>query len=196
MKATFFERVGAYLLDTIIISLIFSVICFGIGDNTKTEELLLEELDNKLLQSEITTNEYLDEYMDIMYDYQKETILTSGISLALTVAYFVVFQYMNKGQTIGKKLLKIQVVDKKTKKPISILKGLLRSFIITSTLSGIVSLITLYLLKQNTYYIIYGTLLGIETLFILITTILVLYKNDGRGLHDLMANTSVIKESR
>ena len=196
MKATFFERVGAYILDAIIISLIFSVICFGIGDNTKTEELLLEELDNKLMQSEITTNEYLDEYMDIMYDYQKETILTSGISLALTVAYFVVFQYMNKGQTIGKKILKIQVVDKENKKPISILKGLLRSFIITSTLSGIVSLITIYLLKQNTYYVIYGTLLGIETLFVLITTILVLYKKDGRGLHDLMTNTIVIKESR
>ena len=44
MKATFFERVGAYLLDTVIISLIFSVICFGIGDNSKTEELLLEEI--------------------------------------------------------------------------------------------------------------------------------------------------------
>jgi uncharacterized RDD family membrane protein YckC len=196
MKATFFERVGAYILDAIVISLIFSVICFGIGDNKKTEELLLEELDNKLLQSEITTNEYLDEYMDIMYDYQKETILTAGISLALTVAYFVVFQYMNKGQTIGKKLLKIQVVDKETKKPISILKGLLRTFLIASILSGTVSLITLYILNQNTYYMIYGTFLGIETLFVLITIILVLYKKDGRGLHDLMANTIVIKESR
>ncbi|MBQ2872932.1 MAG: RDD family protein [Bacilli bacterium] len=196
MKATFFERVGAYLLDTIILSLIFSVICFGIGDNTKTEELLLEELDNKLLQSEITTKEYFDEYMDIMYDYQKETILTSGISLALTVAYFVVFQYMNKGQTLGKKLLKIQVVDKETKKPITILKGLLRTFIITSALSGTISLITLYLLKQNIYYTIYGTFLGIETIFVLITVILVLYKKDGRGLHDMMSNTIVIKESR
>ena len=196
MKATFFERVGAYLLDTIILSLIFSLICFGIGDNTKTEDLLLEELDNKLLQNKITTNEYFDEYMDIMYDYQKESILTTGISLALTVAYFVVFQYMNKGQTIGKKLLKIQVVDKEKKKPISILKGLLRTFIIMSILSGSISLVTLNILNKNTYYIIYGIFLGIEALFALITVILVLYKKDGRGLHDLMANTIVIKESR
>ena len=196
MKATFFERVGAYLLDTIIISLIFSVICFGVGNSVATEELLLEELDTKLLENAITPEEYLDEYMDIMYDYQKETVLTSGISVALSLAYFVVFQYMNKGQTIGKKLLKIRVVDKETKKEISILKGLLRTFIIMSILSGTLSLILLYILNQNTYYIIYGTLLGIETLFVLITIILVLYKKDGRGLHDMMANTIVIKESR
>ena len=40
-----------YLLDTIIVSLIFSVICFGIGDNTKTEELLLEEILSELKKS-------------------------------------------------------------------------------------------------------------------------------------------------
>ena len=51
-------------------------------------------------------------------------------------------------------------------------------------------------LKQNTYYTIYGILLGIEVIFVLITIILVLYKKDGRGLHDIMANTIVVKESR
>ena len=97
MKATFFERLGSYLLDTIVVSLIFSVICLGLGDNTSTEEKLLEELDNQLLASEITPEEYLDEYTEILYDVQKDTVLQSGISVALTIAYFVIFQYMNQG---------------------------------------------------------------------------------------------------
>lgn len=196
MKATFFERVGSYFLDMIIVGLIFSLISLGFGNYTSSTEKLMEELDNKLLASEVTTEEYLEEYKDLLYDYQKENILQLGISLALTIAYYVVFQYMNKGQTLGKKLLGIRVIDKDTKKPISILKGLLRSFLIFSLLSGIASILFLYILNKNYYFISYTALLMIEAIFTLITVMFVLYKKDGRGLHDIMANTIVIKESR
>ena len=196
MKATFFERLGSYLLDTIIISLIFSLICLGFGNNTSNTEKLMQELDDKLLAKTITTEEYLEKYQDILYDYQKENALESGISVALTIAYFVVFQYMNKGQTIGKKILNIRVVDKKTQKPIYILKGLLRSFIVFSILSGTLSILFLYIINENSYFIPYSILLFIEGIFTLITIMLVLYKKDGRGLHDIMANTIVIKESK
>ena len=126
MKATFFERLGAYLIDMLIVSFIFSLICLGFGNSTSNTEKLISELENKLMENEITEKAFLEEYQNLLYDYQKENVLQSGISVALTLAYYVVFQYMNKGQTIGKKLLNIKVVDKDTKKPISILKGLLR----------------------------------------------------------------------
>lgn len=196
MKATFFNRLGAYLIDTIIISLIFSLICLGFGNNESSSEKLMAELDNQLVEGTITPEVYLDEYSEVLYDYQKENILQSGISVALTIAYFVIFQYMNKGQTIGKKILKIKVVDKDTKEPISILKGLLRSFIVLSILSGTLCILFLYILNKNNYLISYTTLLFLEGIFTLITTILVLYRKDGRGLHDMIANTIVIKESR
>ena len=196
MKATFFERVGAYLLDTIIVSFIFSLICLGLGNYTSSTEKLMQELDDKLLEEKITPEEYLEEYQILIYDYQKENVLQSGISVALTIAYYVVFQYMNKGQTIGKKLLKIRVVDKDTEKPISILKGLLRSFIVLSILSGTLSILFLYMLNKDIYFSIYSILLVLEGIFSLITIMLVLYKKDRRGLHDIMTNTIVIKESR
>jgi len=196
MKATFFERLGSYLIDTIIVSLIFSLITLGFGSYTSNTEKLMLELDDKLLENAITPEEYLEEYQELLYDYQKENVLQSGISVALTIAYYVVFQYMNKGQTLGKKLLNIRVVDKDTNKPISILKGLLRSFIVLSILSGTLSILFLYILNRNSYFISYSTLLVIEGLFTLITIFLVLYKKDSRGLHDLMANTIVIKDSK
>ena len=196
MKATFFERLGSYFIDTIIISFIFSIICLGFGDYQSNNEKLMEQLDNQLIEGTITPEQYLEDYSEVLYDYQKENALQSGISIALTIAYFVVFQYMNKGQTIGKKLLKIKVVDKDTKEPISILKGLLRSFIVFSILSGTLSMLFLYILSRKYYYISYLTLLIIEGIFTLTTIILVLYKKDSRGLHDMMANTIVIKESR
>ena len=196
MKATFFERVGAYLIDMIIVSFIFSLICLGFGNYTSNTEKLMQELDDKLLEEKITPEEYLKEYQDLLYDYQKENVLQSGISVALTIAYYVVFQYMNKGQTLGKKLLKLRVVDKDTNKPISIVKGLLRSLLTLSILSGTLSIILLYIVNKNIYFPIYSGLLVIEGIFVLTTIIFILYKKEKRGLHDIMTNTVVIKESR
>ena len=196
MKATFLERVGAYFIDMLIVSFIFSLICLGFGNNISNSEFLMEKLDTQLIEGTITTEEYLEEYKDVLYDYQKETILQSGISVALTIAYYVIFQYMNKGQTLGKKLLKIKVVDKNTEKPITLLKCLLRTFIVYSILSGTISILLLYIINKQYYFIAYTTLLLLEAIFTLITVMFVLYKKDGRGLHDIMANTVVIKESR
>ena len=75
MKATFFERLGAYFIDAIIVSLIFSLICFGVGENTASEELLLEELDTKLTSGEITSAAYLEEYSNILYEVQKHNVI-------------------------------------------------------------------------------------------------------------------------
>ena len=196
MKATFLERVGAYFIDMLIVSFIFSLICLGFGNNISNSEFLMEKLDTQLIEGTITTEEYLEEYKDVLYDYQKETILQSGISVALTIAYYVIFQYMNKGQTLGKKILKIKVVDKNTEKPITLLKCLLRTFIVYSILSGTISILLLYIINKQYYFIAYTTLLLLEAIFTLITVMFVLYKKDGRGLHDIMANTVVIKESR
>ena len=196
MKATFFERLGSYFIDTIIVSFIFSLICLGFGEYTSSAQKEMEKLDKQFLEEVITLEEYLEEYKGALYNYQKETVLQSGISVALTVAYYVVFQYMNKGQTIGKKLLNIRVVDKKTKEPTSILKGLLRSIIAFSILSGTLCILFLYLLNKDSYFVSYGGLLLLEGIFTLTTIMFMLYKKDGRGLHDMMANTIVVKESR
>ena len=196
MKATFFERLGAYFIDMLVVSFIFSIICLGLGNNTSNTEKEMRELDDKLMKEEIKMDEYYDEYSQLLYDYQKENVLQSGISVALTIAYYVVFQYMNKGQSIGKKLLKLQVVDKDTKKPISILKGLLRSFIILSILSGTLLIIFLYIFNSKNYIMSYSAILMLEAIFTLTSMMFVLYRKDRRGLHDMMSNTIVIKESR
>ena len=196
MKATFLERLGSYIIDTIIVSFIFSLICLGFGNHTTATEKRMQELDDQLIEEKITPDEYLKEYKDVLYDYQKENALQSGISVALTIAYYIVFQYMNKGQTIGKKLLNIRVVDKENEKPISILKGLIRTLVIFNIVSGALSILLLYLLGKTTYFNVYGTLVCIEGILMLTSIIFVLYRKDHRGLHDMITNTVVIKESR
>ena len=134
--------------------------------------------------------------MEILYNNQKSNIIGSSISVILTIAYFVVFQYMNKGQTLGKKLLKIRVVDKDTNKPTTIVKGLIRSLFTLNIASGVLNILFIYTLNKTSYFLGYGFVGGLEWLFIIITIFFVLYRKDGRGLHDMMTNTTVIKEGR
>ena len=194
MKATFFERLGSYLLDSFIVSIIFSLICMGISTTQTNTEKLMEELDSKLMDKTITVEQYTEEYQDLLYDYQKENILVTSVSLSLTLAYYAIFQYMNKGQTIGKKILRIKVVDKETEKPLSLLKGCLRSLFIYNIFSGIIGIPLLYLLKENAYFLTYSILIIIEMIFVLISAMFILYRKDKRGLHDIITNTTVIKE--
>lgn len=195
MKVTFFDRITAYFIDLIILSLITTLISFsGIISNTNKYEERLTELTESYTSSEITDEEFIDEYSTILYENQKDNILGTSISIGLVIAYFVGFQYMNKGQTIGKKILHIRVVDKDTNQPTTIVKGLIRSLMIFNIISGIANIIFIYTLSKNNYFLGYGFVSGIEIIFTIITLFFIIYKKDGRGLHDMMANTTVIKE--
>lgn len=194
MKATFFERLVSYILDYIIVGIIFLFIFTGVEEVPSPTKKLMAELDTKLMENSITMEEYANEYPKLLYDYQKETILTTGISIALTIAYYAVFQYMNNGQTIGKRILRIRVVDKNTQQPVSILKGSIRTILIYNIFSGVVGIPLLYMLKPHAYFLVYFFLAAIELTLILISAMFVLYRQDKRGIHDILTDTIVVKE--
>ena len=148
------------------------------------------------MEKKIETNEYISRYKDLMYENNKHEKVTSCVTLVLTLAYFVIFQYLNKGQTIAKKLLHLRVVDKDNKKEVSILKGFLRSLLPLSILSNAIAVTLIKVLSKNIYINTYLAVSEIETIFIFVTIFLIIYRKDGRGLHDMISNTMVIEEKR
>ncbi len=195
MKVSFIERLGAYILDTIIVGIIASLICYNLPNNDNDIEKRLNELNKQYTSNEITTEAFYNEYNNILYENQKATTIPTCVSLVLTIGYFIVFQYLNKGQTIGKKLLHLRVVDKDTEKPPTIAKYIIRSLIVLGILSTIIDLLVVNFTSKKTYIPCYYTVSIIEIIFIVISVGLIIFK-DGRGLHDKMANTTVIKEGR
>ena len=192
---TFFERLGAYLIDIIIVGFLLLIIGYGLpSGNTDEINKQMTELEEKYANSEITTDVYLKESYDLIYELQKSSKLSSLIGVAVTVAYFVIFQTMYNGQTFGKKLLKLRVVDAYSHKNISYLRMLLRSLLTLSIMSSCCSLVMLLILSKNAYIIGYLLTSGIEILFIITVIIMILYRSDKRGLHDLITKTCVIKE--
>lgn len=194
MNASFFDRLGAYVLDALLIFAISSVISVFIpnkgSDIEKEMTVLLEEYTNGEMDAQV----YLDKYSNLTYQYQKENWVLSLVSVSLSLIYYVVFAWYNKGQTIAKKLMNIKVVDNKTGNKPSFIQMFLRNMIIYSLLSGIVMLVLLFVSGKIFVYTYIGFAI-IELLFVILTVMFVLYRKDKRGLHDMMSGTKVIKES-
>ncbi len=193
MKASLFKRVTAYFIDAIILSIIVSIISFGFTSE-KYEKALEEtkQLSEKYLAQEITEQEYFEKSNELTYDMQKSNVKVSIVMIITTIAYFVVFQYLNKGQTLGKKLLKLKI--KENEKEPSLKAMIIRTIFVNNIFSTTVGVILLYALTKNNYTKVYNITTSVETIFILVSVMFILYRKDKRGLHDIIAKTEVIEE--
>ena len=194
MKASFFKRMGAFVIDYFIVLVIASLITMGFNTNKNNDlNSQMNQLISDYQNEKITIDEYKDETYKLNYELQKENIIVNIVTITLYIGYFVVFATLNKGQTLGKKLLKIRVVNKNNDKP-SIWNMLVRSLFIYNIISILFSTVAVNLLNINTFTYIYTTLGYIEYFVIIISFFMVIYKKDGRGLHDMIAGTNVIEE--
>lgn len=192
--ASFFDRLGCYLLDVLLIFAISSVISVFIPSKGSDINKEITALTEKYTNGEVGSETFINEYQDLMYNYQKDNYLSTVVSVGLNFIYFVVFAYFNKGQTIAKKLTNIKVVDNKTGERPKFWQMLVRNMFIYSLLSNVIILILLFTSKNNFIYC-YMLVGGFDLMFVMITVMFVLYRKDKRGLHDMMACTKVVKES-
>lgn len=191
MKTNIFSRIGAFLIDYIIVSLILSIITIGVkvpSDlNERTNNLL-----NAFQNEEITIEEYNKEVQELNYELQKVSLPSNIISLVITIGYFFIFSYLNKGQTLGKKLFKLKVVEKEERPSIKAI--LLRGLFIYGIISGLYNVIFINFFDVEKFSYGYVAITYIESIFTIVCFFMVLYRKDRRGLHDMMAGTNVVGE--
>ena len=137
--------------------------------------------------------EYNEQFVEINYKLQKDNIWINAISCGLYVAYFVIFAFLNRGQTLGKKLFKLKVVSKDENK-ICIGKILVRSLLIYGILSSLYATVFVNIFNAKVFNTGSVILSYIETFFICVSFFMVLYRKDKRGFHDMIAGTNVIGE--
>ena len=112
MEITFFDRLSAYFVDMVIIYIITLIIAScGLTSTTDSYNDKIKELTESYTNNLVTEEEFIDNYTSIIYENQKSNVIFLGVGTAIVIAYFVIFQYMNKGQTIGKKLLHLRVLN-------------------------------------------------------------------------------------
>lgn len=136
-------------------------------------------------------NYAFEQHKKYYYYMTKSDILNDIISIILLVSYFGLLQYFLNGQTIGKKIASLRVISN-SKDKVSIFKFIIRTTILFNILFNIVNILSLFILNYEKYYsfsnIIYNAISIVE----LINLCMVMYRKDGRGLHDMLSKTRVI----
>lgn len=192
MQAGLLKRLGAYIIDIFIIN----ILLIAVTSNLKTTNNYQDEINtltNKYIEKEISYMDFYNQYNKLNYKVQKDNYIYYTVDLIMMIGYFIVFQALNKGQTIGKKILKLQII-KNDNSEIKIKDIIIRSIFIYNILSLFLTGCFIKILNMKIYNNMYSVLVFIETIFIIITIFFILYRKDKRGLHDLMANTKVISK--
>ncbi len=191
----FLKRVFAYFLDLLIVGIVLGVLTtFFVPQSKNSKKLSLEQenITSSFFDKELGAKEFVNRSIEIGYDQAKEEIPVVIIDIAGMLLYFVVFQAYNKGQTIGKKLVKLKVVGNSGKE-LGLNDYLKRVLIVPPIFCDLLDLILLMFVQKNIYLTSNIVLTVLKNLLLLITGIMVIYRKDNRGLHDLIADTKVIE---
>lgn len=194
-KSNFGKRFVAYILDAIIVSLIFSVLTMLIKESNNLINLnnQLNTISENFINKTITMKEYFNQYSSIEYLISKEMFLQNLFSLILMIGYFVILPYYYKGQTIGKKMLKIKIVKEDDKLTINDLA--LRSLLANGIAMTFIELALIFLIKDTAYFITISILSFVQFLLVITSVFMILYRKDKKALHDIVCKTLVVDEN-
>ena len=193
--ANFKERLGAYIIDVWIVFLVTSLIATFVDFNQDKVKVLnaeIDELTSRVLNNEISFDTYFGEYASIAQDIDRNNAIYNVVNAFVIIGFFIVIPYFNDGMSIGKRILKIKVV-RDDGELLSLNNLVIRNFITTSLAYMLISLSLLYITPTMFYFWIILFLSFMQFLLVILSAFMVIYRRDKRGLHDMLAHTSVIK---
>ena len=112
--------------------------------------------------------------------------------IIVLLLYFLGFNIITKGQTLGKKILKLRIVNNKDEKDVSILNYLIRCILLYNPIYYLLMIIVSFITNTNTVYNFALIFSNIKDYLELIIMVMIVARPDGRGLHDILASTKVI----
>ena len=190
MKATLVKRASAYLIDIIIVVLILSIISLIYHPDTSILDNKADSITVDYAYGDLSFGDYIKDISTVYKQIDVVNIFLNIINVLVIIIYFVIVPYLNKGQTIGKKMMHI-FVKNNSNKPLSIGSLFVRNLLING-LFYLIFVILFSLIAPDDYYFIIITLLAIiQISLLLISSVMVLYRKDRKGLHDLLAGTYV-----
>lgn len=186
------KRIFTYFIDLFFVSLISSIIVMI--PIFKYDPVKVEEQTNELYSSILETGSAdVDEDILVtgLYNLERSSTSLTAITTFVTFIYFGVAAFINNGRTLGKMIMKIKVVPIKGNK---LNPGLfiLRTLLITSIIPNLISVISIFYLSPNAWYNLTGIISQIQEFFFLIILGFMIFRDDERGLHDLICQTKVI----
>lgn len=192
-KPFFFPRLVAYIIDTVIVFALMLGLAVILPANENHRKYMdeYETIQAQLIDGKMNKNEFTNRYKDVVYDLDYTNTLVSLSQIVLFILYFIVFQYYNKGQTIGKKIMGIKVVSTKGK-DITIDQIAIHSLIANSIIINLLLVASVLFIGREYYYYASLGLQLINYFVIIVALLMIIFRKDGKGIHDVLANTKVV----
>lgn len=156
----------------------------------KNDELTTKNYDK--LVEEVNDN-YLVEYKDVYYKLDKYSIVYNIAYIIVTLLYFVGFNMITGGATLGKKLVRLKIVNNKDRNnKVSGLSYLIRSILLYQIIYYLIKVLFVNLLSVGDFFNLSNIVYDIHSYLTIIILVFVMIRIDGRGLHDILSNTIVV----
>ena len=194
-KALFLQRFIAFLVDMLIVSVVVAFISAPFVDNKKITKLEDQgvEIIQKLQKNEIDSQVYWKEYSNVYYKLARNSGIISLVTILFSVLYFVVYQIYAKGQTFGKKLLKIKIIS--LDGALFMNQMIFRAFIANFILFDIISFAVMLFSPKSIYLYMIVFIEIIKWIITFISVIMIMNKKDGCAVHDKLLHTMVVREN-
>ena len=152
------------------------------------------DVSNMVTEKKVDYKTYSKTIILYNYDLSKETVISTLVTMVIYVLYFTIYPVLNYGQTIGKKLLKLKIINNDKKEKLTTNNLLIRELILHGILFDLIMTILILFVSKKTY-MYFNTIIGVTEMIIYIVILfMIIIRKDGRGLHDLLGNTKVINE--
>lgn len=195
-------RIWAFVIDVVIVFLLSSMICNIKFLNPTYDEYSntydkYQEIYKKFQDGKLDVSDFYKQTDNLTYDLYRYGTSNYIIYLVVIIGYFVFFQKYSNGQTIGKRVNKIKVINNNGDNP-SIKIYLLRvMFIFILGLGGIFSGITCailpHLLSSSNLSTWISAVSITNMLLALIDCEVLIARKDRKALHDIVCNTMVVE---
>mgnify|MGYP001089200352 FL=1 len=192
------KRLLAYIIDILIVGFIASAISSIEVINPYYDNYIeayekyskeMDSLNEDNVFDKIKSEEFVLDYQNVL----KYGVYSSVICITCYILYFGGFQKWNKNQTVGKKLMRLKVVNKNNKDDVRLWQYILRTIIVYNLLFNSLSVVVSYMFKGNLFFTtsIITSIIGYVITYV--GYIMILFRKDGCGLHDFVSGTKVVE---
>lgn len=192
------KRLLAYVIDILLVGFIASAISSIEVINPYYDNYIeayekyskeMDSLNEDNVFDKIKSEEFVLDYQNVL----KYGVYSSVISIICYILYFGGFQKWNKNQTVGKKLMRLKVVNKNNKDDVRLWQYILRTIIVYNLLFNSLSVVVSYMFKGNLFFTtsIITSIIGYVITYV--GYIMILFRKDGCGLHDFVSGTKVVE---
>ncbi len=193
---TSIKRVFAYIIDILLVTLIVTLLTNNDTINPYFEKYNAEyeayyDLVTDYQDEKISKEDYEKQAITYSYNLEKYNVVTTGVTIASLILYFGFYQAFMDGQTLGKRLFKLRLVNKENEK-LGWGWTILRSVILNNIVFRLMLVVGVYLMSAKMFHTYSYVISMIEGLVESVIFVMVILRQDGRGLHDMLVGSKVI----